>query len=206
MDRWRINTMWSMYTLERYCTIKKKEVLILLQQGWTLRTWCSVREARCRRMHCLILLTGGPRGVRSTETGGRRWGQGLGSQCFIGTEFLSGDDGAAGCTTVWTCFMPPSCALKNGTFYVMYILPHKKYFFSKFIPTNKHFPYRVGHLPMCSLFCSEGSRHPAGNVTLPQPPFSCSPVVASPSPWRSPRPQTRRGRRTAVSLQQRVKD
>ena len=171
----------------------------LLQEGWTPRMWCSGREARRRRTHCLILLTGGPRGVRSTETGDRRWGQGLGSQYFIVTEFLFGK-----MRTFWrwqcgwlhnsvNVLNATECALKNGTFYVMYILPHKKYFFSKFIPTSKHFPYQVGHLPLCSLFGSEGSRHPAGNVTLPRPPFSCSLVVVSPTPWRSPRPQTREG-------------
>ena len=41
------------------------------------------------------------------------------------TEFL-GMGGGDGCTVVWMCVGPLSCALNNssnGTFYVMYILP-----------------------------------------------------------------------------------
>lgn len=92
--------------------------------------------------------------------------------------------------------MPPSCALKNDTFY---ILPHKIFFLSKCIPTSKHFPYRVGCFLVCSLFASEGDRHPARNMTPSWPPFS-SPVAASSTPRRSPAsPDQERAVRCSVS-------
>ena len=81
--------MWSMYTLECYCTIKRKEVLTPATTGMNAED-VMLGERSQTQKDTLILLTGGPRGVRSTETGGRWWGQRLGSQCFIVTEFLFG--------------------------------------------------------------------------------------------------------------------
>ena len=70
--------------------------------------------------------------VSDPETGSWWWGQGLGegmgSQCFMGTEFQfgkmrkSGDDWGRGCMTVWMCLMPLSSVLihgYNGNWYIL---------------------------------------------------------------------------------------
>ena len=69
--------MWSMYTLECYCTIKRKEVLTPATTGMNPED-VMLGERSQTQKDTLILLTGGPRGVRSVETGSRCRGPGAG--------------------------------------------------------------------------------------------------------------------------------
>lgn len=53
----------------------------------------------------------------------------LGRDCVLmGPEFQvekmeSSGDGGDGRATVWVCLMPLSCIIKNGKFYITFILP-----------------------------------------------------------------------------------
>lgn len=75
--------------------------------------------------HCMMPHTPGPERSqtprdRKEKGGWRGWGRGLGSECWVGTEFHWGRwevlqmEGGGGCTTAWMCLMPVNYTLKNG--------------------------------------------------------------------------------------------
>ena len=83
---------WSIHTVEYYLALKRKEVLTSATTWMNLEdVMLSERSQTQKDTHCLVPLTGSSRGIRSTETGSRWWGQGLGkgtgSQCFMGSVF-----------------------------------------------------------------------------------------------------------------------
>ena len=86
---------WSIHTVEYYSALQRKEVLTSATTWMNLEdVVLSERSQTQKDTHCLVPLTGSSRGIRSTETGSRWWGQGLGkgtgSQCFMGSEFQFG--------------------------------------------------------------------------------------------------------------------
>ena len=68
--------MSSIHTVEYYSALKRKEILTTWMNFEDMML--SKRSQIQKNTHCLIPLTRGPRGVRSTETGSIWWGQGLG--------------------------------------------------------------------------------------------------------------------------------
>ena len=73
-----MNTMSSIHTVEYYSALKRKEILTTWMNFED--TMLSKRSQIQKNTHCLIPLTRGPRGVRSTETGSIWWGQGQGEE------------------------------------------------------------------------------------------------------------------------------
>ena len=109
-------------TMEYYSALKRKEILTHRQHGWTLRTLCSVKEARHSRTNTIWFhLYELPRVVRFIETevdGGR--GEGVGSYRLMGIDFqfgkmrrVLGMDDVDGGTKMWMYLMPLKCTPKN---------------------------------------------------------------------------------------------
>ena len=86
-----MNKMWSICTLEYYSALKRNEILTLATMWMNLgNMMLSEINQMQKDKYCLIARTRGPRESdpqRQEVDGG---GQGLGRQCFMGTEFQFG--------------------------------------------------------------------------------------------------------------------